>query len=523
MNLLDRIAGGRRPERSGMNLDEYVKLLNQSALNSGYMQPALQQTMSGEATERPPATFEGMARNAYAANGVVFACMLVRQLVFSSVRFTYQRLRDNRPADLFGTPALRILERPWNGGTTQDMLSRMIQDADLQGNSFWVRDHDELVRLRPDWVEVVGMPRFMSASERTGRALTNRGGQVGWKKVGYIYTEGGIGCGSDPAFFLADEVVHYAPIPDPLARFTGMSWLTPIIREIQADESMTKHQRKFFDNAATPNMVVKHDPLASMEKIKKFAELLEDTAAGVDNAWKTLNLYPGADVTLVGANLRDIDFKNVRGGGETRIAAAAGVPPVIVGLSEGLAAATYSNYGQARRRLADGTAHPLWQNLASCLEHAAPPPGPDTRLWYDAADVPFLREDEKDAAEIQKTRAETISNLITAGYVPDSVVKAVDAGDFRMLQHSGLMSVQLTAPGADGSNRGSDPDEVAKRANAAGILVRSGFDPDDSRDTAGLPADLKHLGLLPVTVQNPNAPHQPPSEEGPHDEASPAI
>jgi hypothetical protein len=69
---------------------------------------------------------------------------------------------------------------------------------------------------------------------------------------------------------------------------------------------------------------------------------LKENHAGADNAWKTLNLYPGADVTVVGANLKDIDFKNVRGGGETRIAAAAGVPPVIVGLSEGLAAATYS-------------------------------------------------------------------------------------------------------------------------------------------------------------------------------------
>ncbi len=457
-----------------MNLDEYVRLLNESALNSGYMQPALHQTLTGEATERPPSTFEGMARNAYAANGVAFACMLVRQLVFSSVRFTYQRMRDNRPADLFGTPALRILERPWNGGTTQDMLSRMIQDADLQGNSYWVRNGDELVRLRPDWVEVVGRPRFMDVGQHSGRTpLTSRGGQVGWQKVGYIYTEGGPGSGAESAAFLAEEVVHYAPIPDPMARFTGMSWLTPIIREIQADEAMTKHQRKFFDNAATPNMVVKHDQAASMEKIQRFAEMLEDTAVGVENAWRTLNLYPGADVTLVGSNLKDIDFKNVRGGGETRIAAAAGVPPVIVGLSEGLAAATYSNYGQARRRLADGTAHPLWQNLASCLEHAAPPPGPDTRLWYDAADVPFLREDEKDAAEIQKTRAETISNLITAGYVPESVVKAVDANDFRLLEHTGMTSVQLMAPGAprpavQNIAVNHDPDNSPRRQLASG-------------------------------------------------------
>jgi hypothetical protein len=145
--------------------------------------------------------------------------------------------------------------------------------------------------------------------------------------------------------------------------------------------------------------------------------------------------------------MRQIDFKQVRGGGETRIAAAAGIPPIIVGLSEGLEAATYANYGQARRRLADGTAHPLWQNMAGSVETVMKRPGPDVRLWYDATDVPFLREDEGDAANIANVRSTTISTYITAGFQPDSVVKAVDSGDLGLLVHTGLTSVQLLPPG----------------------------------------------------------------------------
>ena len=98
-------------------------------------------------------------------------------------------------------------------------------------------------------------------------------------------------------------------------------------------------------------MIIKHAPGADRDAVQRWAEEMQDKYGGARNAYKTLNLYPGADPVVVGSNLKDIDFKNVRGGGETRIAAAAGVPPVIVGLSEGLAAATYSNYGQARRRL----------------------------------------------------------------------------------------------------------------------------------------------------------------------------
>lgn len=443
-SLLARWKGGaERSVPSITTIDDYAELLNTFSFNGigyGYGFGGLTQTLAGQTTEQAANTFTGLS-GAYAGNSVVFSCMLVRQLVFSSIRFRWQRLRDGKPSDTFGVPDLAILERPWPGGTTQDFLSRIIQDADLGGNAYWTRIGPELVRLRPDWVELVLEPRTMS----------DRPGLVGFRKLGFVYTEGGKNSGAEPVPFLANEVAHFAPIPDPLARYRGMSWLTPILREIQADQAMSRHQRAFFDNGATPNMVVKHDAAASMEKVQRFAEMMQEKHGGPANAYKTLHLYPGADATVVGANLKDIDFKDVRGGGETRIAAAAGVPPVIVGLSEGLAAATYSNYGQARRRLADGTAHPLWQNIAGSIEPIMPRPGRDggldVRLWYDASNVPFLREDEADAATIAETRARTIRSYIDAGYEPDSVVAAVEADDIRLLVHSGLYSVQLQKPG----------------------------------------------------------------------------
>jgi phage portal protein BeeE len=142
----------------------------------------------------------------------------------------------------------------------------------------------------------------------------------------------------------------------------------------------------------------------------------------------------------------------VQGAGETRIAAAAGVPPVIVGLSEGLAAATYSNYSQVRHRFADSTMHPLWANAAGSLAHLVRASGTAAssavRLWYDARGVPFLREDRKDAAEILASQAQKIRTLVDAGFTPDSVRRAVDAEDWSLLSHTGLFSVQLQPPGA---------------------------------------------------------------------------
>jgi phage portal protein BeeE len=433
-----RAARGRTEARAISTIDDYALALQESLGYGGWSSLGITQTQPGQAAEKAPGDLPGYAR-LFATNPVIWACMVARQMVFSAPRFTWQRINNGTPSEMFGTQDLRILEAPWPGGTTQDLLSRDIQDADLAGNAYWTRvlgPGDELVRMRPDWVSIV--------LER--RAF--RGGHLGWRKLGYIYQEPG----EDPVPLLADEVSHFAPVPDPLATYRGMSWLTPVIREVQNDNLMAAHKRRYMENAATPNMVVRLAREVNPEAFAKFKAKMEANHRGVENAYKTLYLGGGADVTVVGSNFKDLDFSGVQGAGETRIAAAAGVPPVIVGLSEGLKAATYSNYGQARRRFADGTIHPLWQNAAGSFGHLISPPGGSTsgavRLWYDARDVPFLREDARDAAEIQGVQSRTIRTLVDAGYTPESVMAAVTASDWTLLVHTGLFSVQLQAPGA---------------------------------------------------------------------------
>jgi hypothetical protein len=137
----------------------------------------------------------------------------------------------------------------------------------------------------------------------------------------------------------------------------------------------------------------------------------------------------------------------VQGRGETRMAARAGVPPVIVGLSEGLHQATYSNYAQAMRRFGDITMASLWANACGSLQPLCPPPGNDARLWYDTRHVAFLRDDAKARAEVESARASIINIYITAGFTPESAVTAAVAEDATLLVPTGLVSVQLQPPG----------------------------------------------------------------------------
>lgn len=463
MRLGDVLRGRTSGERSISTVDDYaaaVSAFGYAGLGypvgalPGTAMPEVITSMRGEKSEPIRDDFVGLVQGAYRANGVVFACMLARMLAFSSVRFSYQRINVGKPSELFGESSLGLLEEPWSGGTTQDLLTRTIQDADLSGNSFWCR-RGPMIRLRPDWTYIVSASRIvpgLRVDEETGRPMP---APLGNELLGYVYCEGGINSGTEPVWLLPDEVAHFAPIPDPEATYRGMSWLSPIIRQVQADSLMTRHQIKFFEHSATPNMVIKHETGASPEAIKRFDQMLQEQSAGIDNAYRTLNLYPGADATVVGANFEQIDFKVTQGGGETRVAAAARVPPIIVGLSEGLQAATYSNYGQARRAFADGTCHPLWGNAAGSfapllrrdIDRLAN--GGRVRLWYDARDVPLLREDAKEAAEIGEIQARTIRTLVDGGYTPESAARAVLSGDYGLLQHTGLFSVQLQKPGAE--------------------------------------------------------------------------
>jgi phage portal protein BeeE len=329
-------------------------------------------------TEPIPDNFAGYVSSCFRGNGIVAAVEDVRLNVFAEARFQWQALNSGTPGKLFGTPELALLEQPWPGGTTGDLLTRMILDADFAGNAYVARIGNELVRLRPDWVDIVLAPRM--APFGPGKADT----QVGYTRVGYAYWEDGKRHRDKPAaIFLPSEVAHFAPKPDPLATFRGMSWLTPVIREIQADQHTVTHKLKFFENNASVNLAVVAKENLSVEQFNDWVDSMDRAHSGVRNAYKTLYLSAGADVTPVGSTMQQMDFANTQGAGEVRIANAAGIHPVVIGLVTALGGSSLNagNYGAAKRSTVDRTFRPLWRNV--CGSPAGDPQG--TARWADAA------------------------------------------------------------------------------------------------------------------------------------------
>lgn len=444
MGLLDRISAARMAEKR-FSIDDWIGDLASFSYNGQQYMAGLNTTYSGQRLQTIQHTLPGYMSQLQQAPPA-FAAQMVRGFVLSQARFVFRNRRvSTNPRKVFGTTALGVLEQPWQNATTGELLSRMEWNAGLAGNAYVyrkkVRTGLQLKLPRPDWVGIV----YGSESEPDDPEWA-----LDAEVLGYVYRSGGLVMGSGKLQTLdVQDVAHWSPIPDPLNPGLGMSWMTPTIRDLQADRAATEHKLKYFTNAATPNLVIKGIPAQTKAQFDELVEAIESKHAGSANAFKTLYLTAGADATPVGANLKDIDFRAVQGSGETRISVLSRVPASLLGISEGLqgSALNAGNFGAARRTFADTWVYPMLQDLSASLASIVNVPS-DSELWFDTSDIPLLREDGKDAADIASTEAQTIRNLIDAGYEPGSIANAMRAHDWSLLVHTGLFSVQLQPAGS---------------------------------------------------------------------------
>ena len=401
------------------------RLIRRDGFWEGIASGAAVLTTSYGSPDREPVLpqLNAFAQGANAGSAPVFAAILVRMALFSEITFQFQAKDDKH---LFGNQALARLETPFGpGSTTQNLLARMEQDVSLAGNAFiWDTPGDApLVRLRPDWVTIV--------SEVT----PVDGG--GWyrRPVGYWFEppKSQVTGKEPPGFMIpAAEVAHWAPIPDPQAEFRGMSWLTPVMRDIQGDDGLSVFKIKYLANNASPNLLIKYAQKLQPGTVDSIRERVQARYGGAHNAFKTLVLDQGADATVIGNNLAQMNFDSVQSAGAERILAAASVPPVLVGM-EPLRGAGRS-YGEVVQKFANVYARPQWRSACSVLGKLVDVPA-GNRLWFDTSDIAALQDGEMERGQTVLVKSQAVLALNQAArYDADSIVTAVNSGDLTQLR-----------------------------------------------------------------------------------------
>lgn len=447
----------------------------------------------GRGREAADAGIVRHARIAYEQNGVVAACSLVRGALFSEARFKLQSLIDMH---LYGDTSLALLEHPWPNADTGELLTRMDQDDTTAGNSFIRKavpedgSDDVLIQMRPDTVTIMSEAR----RDQLGRIY----------KVPALYLEDlrPLGIDRDPQGFTPGEVAHYSPNPDPLASFKGMSWLTPVLREVRSDLAVTQYKTVHLSNGAMPGIVIRYSRKLSDPTVATLAKRLTAKHGGPENAGKIWVLDEGADMTVAGSTLEQLQMDALTKAGERRICAAAGPGlDVILGFEQG-------DYQAAVRRLADLWARPAWHKACAALQHLLDNvPDAGVRLWYDVSGIAALREGELQRGQTTLVKAQAVQSFVMAGYTRVSALAAAESGDLsQLVPDPGAPTPGMAGRVTETEHLGQTGGQATPAPGLAGTVVQTGpaGGPGNSR-----PPQAGRPQALPGTVR-PNVPNARP-------------
>lgn len=419
-------------ERSGYSFSQFVEWFTFQAKQYG---------IPGSPGPLPGTGFESYVDKIHRVNPVVSAAAVSRALLLSQVRPIWRNNAiSETPGRTFGARDLALLETP--GAQTRAAFYFLAElHASYSGTAFAVRRNGRAYLLRPDWVTVL----LGTNSEPEGDMLLPPSDA---EVTGIVYQPEHNGKKGRIEAFVPGEFAVWTPEPDPVYWWRGVSWVTSLVRELTIDDQVTDHQTKFFEHAATPNLVFVMDPAKTAEQVRQYADVVNARHSGAMNSFKNMFLGGGTDVKVVGSGLDKLALQDIAGGFESRVSARSLVPAVILNIREGQSGSALNsgNYAQTRRQWADKWFTPAADSLMEAFG-ALLPAKDDADLSWNRRLVTFLQEDEKDAADIAATKAGTIRQLVDAGFDPESVIDAVDNDDFTLLTHTGVYSVQLQPPG----------------------------------------------------------------------------
>ena len=196
-----------------------------------------------------------------------------------------------------------------------------------------------------------------------------------------------------------------------------MSPLTPVVRDVQGDDQMAAFKIRYLQHDATPNMIIRYAQRLQPGTVDSIRERVQARYGGPDNAGKALVLDQGADLTVVGNNMTQMDFGAVQAVGTERILAACSVPGVLVGLEPLRGAGR--GYQESMQKLANIWARPQWRSVCGALSQITDVP-PGNRLWYDTADIQALQDGEMERGQAALVRMQALLAAVQAGYTHES-------------------------------------------------------------------------------------------------------
>lgn len=302
-------------------------------------------------------TYLGLARLAYGGNAVAYACVrLLSQSIPEPPLLAYQEdAKGERTLLDRAHPLHRLIARPNELMTEFEFWELTSTHMAIAGFSPWLKQRSNagkviaLWPLRPDRVGPI-----YSTSDQPGERVLS----------GYSYQSPGTG--EYIAIPRRDVMVFNLPKPSGESGgiVEGMGPLQVLASEISADNEATAFVGALLKNYAVPSMVltvkapVRNEDDAKLIKAKARAEF------GGSKRGEVALLDADTKAEMIGFSLEQLEFPDLRAVAESRIAAAVGVPAILVGLKAGLDRSTFSNFAEARAFFAETTLSGYWRRFS---------------------------------------------------------------------------------------------------------------------------------------------------------------
>lgn len=363
-----------------------------------------------------------------------------------------------------GHAAARLIKRPYPYGTEFSLKAAIARDLLVHGNALAVKVREMGAGSTP--VELWPVP---------------------WQKVQTITDDHGVILGyqvvvDGESYPVGREEVVHIPLP------TG-SPIEPLRRTLALEDAAQTYQGENMRNGISPRAAFLSENRLPDAVIPRLREELHKLYAGADNAGSVAIIDNGLKPEKIGMTPVDMAVIDQRKLSREEVCAVYDIAPTLLGLERG----TYASVSEYRRALYDAIATKLVlieETLNAQLVETEPA-WDGIFLEFDTNEL--LRPDPEARARMhmltQQAGVTSINERRRAENLPAIDDPAADAV---------LAPVNMSVVG-DGR------EEVAamslrERIDAVGILIRSGFSPQDAAQVVGLP-DMDYLAVRPVTVQ----------------------
>jgi len=323
---------------------------------------------------------------AYSKCELVYAC--VRMIATSATEPERVLLRpgDEGPDEVLSHPILDCLQRPnemYDGNLLiQYIVSRLL----LTGKSFVLKERNRAGGLLGLWPVPTRRVSFVTGDRSQGEPLLK----------GYTISNSQ----GKPNTIVGAKDMLYLWFPDPRNVHDGLGPLQAALHSYQLDAEQQDYLIEMLTNLKVPGLsIAVPTPLSPANRAEVKASLDDQTGKG--KRGKPL-VIEGSDATITLHNpLADLDMPGLNMLTESRICAAFGVPPILIGARAGLEKSTYANYATARRSFWQETMVPLLKALDSALTRSLLQDEGEEGLYFETKidGVKALQEESNITAE----------------------------------------------------------------------------------------------------------------------------